>query len=532
MRWAEAPGLRPLRMERIAVVAPRPTLPQVLRLVGRAGCVELDAAPESGASGTEVEAATAAHDGTTLDDVLAAATGPAQVAAVLGWAPAIRVGELNAHLESLGGAVVPLTAPPGRIPPTLLAEGASGRAFDLLVETYATVPYADVDPTLVAGLAYAVMFGVMFGDAGHGLLLVAVALLLRAGHLPYARGPRVRRAWPFLAGGGVVSIVTGLLYGELFGPTGVVPVIWLDPLAEPVRLLVAAVGAGAVLLAGAYAIGVVNRVREGGWGYAVYAPTGVAGALLFLGLGGAAAGAIVVGAWLVAAGVVLSVAALALAFIGLLAASTGGAAGVVQAVVELVDLVVRLGSNVVSFARLAAFGLTHAALTTLVWNATTGLWRPGPTAVAAVLVVVAGNLFILAMESVVAGIQALRLEYYELFSRVFTTSGRPFRPWQLAAEPEAADAALSSRRRLGPLDRRRHPRTHQRRPAGNTRRMDRGRRPDASEDQAQRRRFGLGRRAGGVDRAGDGRGAGRPRLRRLVLFGRLQRKVRQRGIRP
>jgi V/A-type H+-transporting ATPase subunit I len=420
-------------MERIAVVAPRPTLPQVLRLVGHAGCVELDAAPGSAAPGSEVASATAAHDGTTLDDVLAAATGPPQVAAVLGWAPAVRVGELNARLESLGGAVVPLSAPPARIPPTLLAQGAHGRSFDLLVETYATVPYADVDPTLVAGLAYAVMFGVMFGDAGHGLLLVAVALLLRAGHLPYARGPRVRQAWPFLAGGGVVSIVTGLLYGELFGPTGVVPVIWLDPLAEPVRLLIAAVGAGAVLLAGAYAIGVVNRIREGGWGYALYAPTGVAGALLFLGLGGAAAGAIV-GAWLVAAGAVLALAALALSFIGLLAASTGGAAGVVQAVVELVDLVVRLGSNVVSFARLAAFGLTHAALTTLVWNATTSLWRPGPAAIAAVLVVVAGNLLILALESVVAGIQALRLEYYELFSRVFTTSGRPFRPWLLAAE--------------------------------------------------------------------------------------------------
>ena len=439
MRWPEPPGLRPLRMERIAVVAPRQALRRVLRLVGRAGCVELDAAPGSGAPDTEVADGTAPPDGTALDDVLAAALGPSQVAAVLGWAPAVRVGELNTRLAPLGGAVVPLNAPPGRIPPTLLAAGAPGRSFDLLVETYATVPYADVAPTLVAGLAYAVMFGVMFGDAGHGLLLVAVALLLRAGHLPYARSPRVRRAWPFLAGGGVVSIVTGLLYGELFGPTGVVPVLWLDPLAEPVRLLVFAVGAGAVLLAGAYAIGVVNRVREGGWGYALYAPTGVAGALLFLGLGCVAAGTIAVGAWLVAAGAVLAVAALALAFIGLLAASTGGGAGVVQAVVELVDLVVRLGSNVVSFARLAAFGLTHAALTTLVWNATTALWRPGPAAIAAVLVLVVGNLLTLALESVVAGIQALRLEYYELFSRIFTTSGRPFRPWRLAPAPDAPE---------------------------------------------------------------------------------------------
>ena len=99
------------------------------------------------------------------------------------------------------------------------------------------------------------------------------------------------------------------------------------------------------------------------------------------------------------------------------------------------------------------------------------------------------------------------------------------------AAAEAADAALSPRRRAGPADRCGHRPAHRRRPAGNAARMDRRRRPDASEDQAQRRRPGLGRRAGGVDRAGGGRGPGRARLRRVVLFGRFQREVRQRRVR-
>ena len=95
----------------------------------------------------------------------------------------------------------------------------------------------------------------------------------------------VRPAWLFIAGAGLCSMVFGALYGEFFGPTGVLPALWLDPLESPVQLLVASVVMGGVLLAGAYALGSVNRFREGGWRRAVYAPSGLAGATLFLPVG-------------------------------------------------------------------------------------------------------------------------------------------------------------------------------------------------------------------------------------------------------
>jgi V/A-type H+-transporting ATPase subunit I len=106
--------------------------------------------------------------------------------------------------------------------------------------------------------------------------------------------------------------------------------------------------------------------------------------------------------------------------------------------VELFDLVVRLGTNVVSFARLAAFGLTHAALGAIVWSGTTALWHRGGAALAAaVLLFVVGNALAFALEALVAGVQALRLEYYELFSRLFRSQGRPFRPWRLPETEES-----------------------------------------------------------------------------------------------
>src|SRR5512132_1473712 len=282
------------------------------------------------------------------------------------------------------------------------------------------------------------MFGMMFGDAGHGVLLLLVAAALRAGWP--RRLARYRRAWPFVVGAGLTSTAFGLLYGECFGPTGIVPVLWLAPLEEPVTLLLAAVAVGAVLLAGAYALGTVNRWREGGAPLALYASSGIAGAAVFLGLGLAAAGWWLGWVWPVTvAGAAVGGGGLVLAFAGFLAGAGGGGAGVGQAVVELFDLLVRLGSNVVSFARLAAFGLTHAALGAVVWESTTDLWGGGAVAgAAAVVVFVAGNALAFSLEALVAGVQALRLEYYELFSRVFQGQGRPFRPWHvpIASEDE------------------------------------------------------------------------------------------------
>jgi V/A-type H+-transporting ATPase subunit I len=316
----------------------------------------------------------------------------------------------------------------------LLRQTGRGQSFELLVQTYTTVPYADVDPSVVAGIAYVVMFGMMFGDVGHGLLLLIGAAIVRSGR--FARLAKIRRAWPFLAGAGAASVVFGFLYGEMFGPSGLVPVLWLAPIDDVITLLLVAIGVGAVLLAGAYALGIVNRFREGGWGFALYARTGIAGSLLFLALGGVVAGLYVGSGGVLLAAVVVAIAGLVLTFVGLLVVAGGGAAGVLQAAVELFDVVIRLGSNVVSFARLAAFGLTHAALGAIVWGATAALWVDGslPGRLGAVLVLLIGTTVAFALEALVAGIQALRLEYYELFSRVFESDGRPFRPWRLPLE--------------------------------------------------------------------------------------------------
>jgi V/A-type H+-transporting ATPase subunit I len=311
--------------------------------------------------------------------------------------------------------------------------GVAHRAFAPLVDTYATVPYEDLDPTVLAGLAYALMFGAMFGDLGHGALLLLGALVIRSGRV--RRLTRLRPHWLIVAACGISAAIFGVGYGEFFGPTGVLPPALVSPMEQPVTMLAGGVVLGGALIAASCAVGTVNRVREGGWRLALYAPSGLAGALLFLALVLGAAGTLLHSGWLAAGAVVLAVVGLVLAYLGLFAGSGGGGSGAAQATVELFDLVIRLGANVVSFARLAAFGLTHAVLGWIVWDATTATWAVGGAAGAlAVVVFVIGNALAFGLEALVAGVQALRLEYYELFSRVFQLEGRPFRPWHVPTD--------------------------------------------------------------------------------------------------
>jgi len=460
MPWSEA--MTPVRMQRVAIVAPYAALRETLVRLADAGCVEIDRTEGSGQGErgpaarrlqrlrTEppkaaLSAAPPDLDALEHEDQADLLAGEAQleerfgsavrrgdVVALAGWCPAAEVPATAGRLSDLGGVLVPLPVPRGVDPPTLLrSTGPVRRSFTPMVRTYGTVPYVDVDPTWPAGIAYVVMFGMMFGDAGHGALLLLMALLLRRGHPQ--RLVQLRAMWPFVAGAGVTSMAFGVAYGEFFGPTKVLPVLWLAPLDHPERLLAAAVGVGAVLLTLAYGAGIINRWREGGPARALYAVSGIAGSALFLGLAGIAAGGYLHRPVLTLTGAVIAAAGLVLAASGLFTASAGGVPGAVQTGIQLFDAVVRIFSNTVSFARLAAFGLTHAALGDIVWRGTTAFAHAGPAAlVGAAAVFAAGNALAFSLEALVAGVQALRLEFYELFSRVFETWGRPFRPWHVS----------------------------------------------------------------------------------------------------
>ncbi len=360
----------------------------------------------------------------------AAAVRRGRFAAFVGWVPVEELAGLAERLAAVGAAAVELPRPALVEPPTLLRPRGLVRRFRPLVDTYGAARYADIDPTPFAAVSFVLMFGMMFGDGGHGLLLAALGLLLRRSRSP--RLQSVRALWPFAVAGGLVAACFGLLYGEAFGPTGIVPALWLKPLDEPLRLLAAAVGVGALLLAASYGIGIVNRWRESGPGAAMLAPSGLAGLAVFLGGGLLALGIYAEVEPPVIAGAVVGLGGVLLLFAGFaLEAGLAGAA-VAEALVEVFEAVVRVAANLISFTRLAAFGLMHAALGLVVLDGARSLWGGGPPGdLAAVVLFAVGTAAAFALEALVAGVQAMRLEYYELFSRVFAGEGEPFSPWRI-----------------------------------------------------------------------------------------------------
>ncbi len=411
--------LWPAEVARVAIVAPDTHIHEVLVEVAGAGAFEPDVP-----SGDDLVGPA------SLDAVLDAAHRSARSTVVPGWVRADDLAGLRETLDPLGGAVAHLPGRRGLVPPTAHVESRPSAALRPLVTTYGTIPSRDVDPTWFAAVVYVLMFGMMFGDVGHGLGVVLLGVFALRSH-DGVLAPASRVA-PFLVGAGVAATAFGLLYGEAFGPTGLVPTLWIRPLDEPERLLVAGLVVGGVLLAVTYVLAIVNRWREGGPRLALYDSSGIAGAVLLLGVG-AVAGALVNGGagwwWLAAA---LGCIGTLLVLVGLLARTGGSGAGVAEALVELFDTLLRLGSNIVSFTRLAAFGLTHAVITEVVWDGSVSLWQRSAVGMsAAVLLFVVGNVGAFALGALVAAIQALRLEYYELFSRLFAGTGRPFTPWYL-----------------------------------------------------------------------------------------------------
>jgi V/A-type H+-transporting ATPase subunit I len=448
-------------MSRVAIVAPDARLRDALAVVADSGAVEL-AGTFPGAEGAELEAVRrleraagangrveprlggTARDPAELErlgrrDLLAGevelkrraegAVRHGRYAVLVGWAPQAEVERLGSRLAAVGAGLVELPRPAWVEPPTLLADAPAVRPFRPLVETYGALRYSDVDPTPFAAVAFVLMFGMMFGDVGQGLLLAGLGVALsRARRGLFAP---FRHLWPFPVAAGLAATFFGFLYGEFFGPTGVVPTLWVKPTEEPMTLLAAGVAVGGVLLAASYAIGTVNRWREGGRLAALLAPSGIAGFLLFLGLGLAAGGWYWASVPLGVLGGLSAVAGVLLLGAGFHAEAGRGAAAATQATVEVVDAVVRVVANVISFTRLAAFGLMHAALAAVVWDATTALWGSAVGSVLAVLTFVLGNALTFGLEALVAAVQALRLEYYELFSRIFAGEGHRFVPWHI-----------------------------------------------------------------------------------------------------
>ena len=99
------------------------------------------------------------------------------------------------------------------------------------------------------------------------------------------------------------------------------------------------------------------------------------------------------------------------------------------------DAVLSFASNTMSFLRVGGFVLAHAGMMSVVFTLAE---MAGGNVVLYAVIAAAGNVFVMALEGLFVGIQVLRLEFYEIFSRFFEADGRPFSPLHVRAGRELA----------------------------------------------------------------------------------------------
>ncbi len=313
-------------------------------------------------------------------------------------------------------------------PPTKLKNFRLFKPFEMFVKMYGLPAYNEIDPTSFVAITYSLLFGIMFGDVGQGLcLVIGGTLLYKLKKMSLAA---------IIATAGVFSTIMGFLYGSLFGFEDIIPHLWLKPMDNVMTILLTAVGFGAVLILVSMILNIINGIKARDAEKIFFDTNGIAGLVFY--------GAAIVCVLLVSSGKALPAAVILILFFAVplliiffrepLAHFVEKKTKIfpdnkgmffLESFFELLEILLSYITNSISFLRVGAFALSHAAMMGVVM-----LLANVESANPNIFILILGNAFVAGMEGLIVGIQVLRLEYYEMFSRFYKGTGKVFKPYK------------------------------------------------------------------------------------------------------
>lgn len=338
--------------------------------------------------------------------------------------------------------------------PVRLTRSKFAGAFNRMIFSYGSPVYGTIDPTPFVAVFFTLLFGIMFGDAGQGLVFLIAGILM-------ARNVVKVGGWnkfaPIFIGIGISSTLMGLLTGEFFATETVLEpferfvtglfgesrnqILPMMPQSDPnsIRRMFMffgfSIAVGFVINSVGIIINIVNSLARGKIGRAFFGKGGLAGAIFFwyvvaLAVRVAAFGHNVAPYDWIVIGAALFFCAFGEVFTRLVEGErpvmeNGFGAAVIEAVVELLETIITYLSNSVSFLRVGAFALAHAVLGFII---STMMGLVG--GVGAVAIGIVGNAIVIVLEGMIVAIQAIRLQYYEFFSKFFGETGREFKAYE------------------------------------------------------------------------------------------------------
>jgi len=320
--------------------------------------------------------------------------------------------------------------------PTRFKNPAFLKPFESLVRTYGYPSYRGIDPTIFVAITFLLMFGLMFGDVGHGFTLALIGALLA--FLPSGRRLKMREMGQLLMFAGGSSMLFGFLFGSVFGSEHVIAPLWLRPFEEKntMHFLFLTVLLGVGILSLGIILSIIQAFAKGAFREALFGQWGLFSGIFYW------TALAVVGCVLKEKNVSLYVAAPALilplllvmfgdfiyvAFAKRRSGAKHAEIDVLESLFKPIEMVMGYLTNTISYVRVGAFALNHAALCAAIFLIA-GLI---PNKEASLSVIVEGNILAIALEGLVVFIQCLRLEYYEFFSKFFAGDGLKFDPLTL-----------------------------------------------------------------------------------------------------
>ena len=370
-----------------------------------------------------------------------------------GWVPAENEKDFAKRLEKLGGIEYKFenaSDEPTQTPPVKLKNAGIFKPFEFFVKMYGLPNYDEMDPTPFVAITYFILFGIMFADVGQGLCLSLITWIFMWKMKKMELGKCIAMC-------GISSAIFGVLFGSVFGFEDLLNPFWgwvhdktgvplmegklLDVNELSTELIYAAIGIGVVLVLVAILLNIYTKCKQHKYGNALFSQNGVAGFLFYGGTIFGILGQMFLHIPLLTPAYVVCLIVIPAVLIFLNEPLSELIAGkkdwfpenigdfLMQNVFEMLEVVLSYVSNTVSFLRVGAFILVHAGMMTVVFTLAGmmsgfGYW----------VTVILGNIIIMALEGLLVGIQALRLEFYEMFSRFFTGEGRPFKSAATVAE--------------------------------------------------------------------------------------------------
>lgn len=354
-----------------------------------------------------------------------------------GWTDEAGIEEVRRRTEKYPDVVLTVqeedTAAKGITPPTKLSNPKFFKPFELLVRMYGIPQYNEIDPTVFVGITYLLLFGAMFGDVGQGLIFILIGWLVSKKKQKDMGGLLMRM--------GGASTIFGFLYGSVFGNEEIIDALWMRPFQNIDQVLAIAIGFGVVLLVLAYGMNFANAIKNKDIARGLFGEHGLFGflvfAMLLLMILDVAGVVTIVPMGVAVAILILSI--LLMVFKKPIMAKIqktdvqyeGGKSGYfIESSFSMIELLISTLSGIVSFIRVGAFAINHVGL----FMAFHTMAQMAPHNIGGVIILILGNILIIGLEGLIVFIQGLRLEYYELFSRYYSGSGREFKSDSLSSK--------------------------------------------------------------------------------------------------